>query len=247
MKTIFITGTNTGVGKTVLTGLLLAHLRHRGRKALAIKPFCSGGRGDANLLRTLQDGELSLEEINPFFFPEPVAPLVAAREHRRLISQEEVLDHIHRIGQRCELLLIEGAGGLLAPLGENYTALDLIAALNCDVLVAARNQLGTINHTMLTVSALRNVLGIGARTPRPRVSIEANQPKHADEASALLRVVLMNARVTDPSCASNAAVLSELLAPVPLVSIPYLGVRCRAAAAIRSHAARLGRTLGRLV
>src|SRR2546429_4432134 len=95
--TIFITGTDTGVGKTVLTGLLVTHLRNQGTDALAIKPFCSGSRADAKLLQAIQDRELTLEEINPFYFPEPVAPLVAARLHRRAITLRQVLAHIERV------------------------------------------------------------------------------------------------------------------------------------------------------
>ena len=79
-RIIFITGTDTGVGKTLLTGLLLHHLRQSGCHALAMKPFCSGSRADAEFLHAVQDGELTLDEINPFFFAEPLAPLVAARE-----------------------------------------------------------------------------------------------------------------------------------------------------------------------
>src|SRR5437870_5476318 len=73
-RTIFITGTDTGVGKTVVTALLLRYLRQNGCHALAIKPFCTGGRTDAEILRAVQYGELSLQQINPFYFPEPVAP-----------------------------------------------------------------------------------------------------------------------------------------------------------------------------
>src|SRR5438094_393958 len=96
-RIIFITGTDTGVGKTVLTGLLLTHLRQTGVRALALKPFCSAGRADAELLHDLQDGELTLDEINPFHFKEPLAPLVAARLHRRKISLDQVLTHTRQI------------------------------------------------------------------------------------------------------------------------------------------------------
>src|SRR5260221_14172519 len=93
-RTIFITGTDTGVGKTLLTALLLAHLRQNGVPALALKPFCSGGRADAELFHALQDGDLTLDEINPFYFREPIAPLVAARKHRRRIQLDDVLKNI---------------------------------------------------------------------------------------------------------------------------------------------------------
>ena len=77
-KILFITGTDTGAGKTVLTALLLAHLRSQGVNALAMKPVCTGPRSDVRLLQSLQRGELSDDEMNPFWYQTPVAPIVAA-------------------------------------------------------------------------------------------------------------------------------------------------------------------------
>src|SRR5882672_6525542 len=82
-KILFITGTDTGVGKTLITALLLERLRSRGAHALAIKPFCSGSRQDVALLQSLQPHELSDEVMNPFYFHEPLAPLIAARRAKR--------------------------------------------------------------------------------------------------------------------------------------------------------------------
>lgn len=230
---VFITGTSTGVGKTLLTALLLRHQRSSGMRALALKPFCSGTRADVTLLRTLQDRELSLNEINPFYFPEPVAPRVAARKHHRHIRLSDTLRHIRSVatsslakGQKPAApsqLLIEGSGGLLVPLGEDFCVLDLIAALRCQVLVVSQNRLGTINHTLLTVQALQ---AAGVRR---------------------LKVVLMDTRFTDASTKTNAAVLRELLAPVPLVALPFLGPNARSPKAVRTHAARLSRQLRRIL
>ncbi len=220
---VFISGTDTGVGKTVLTGLLLRHLRSTGRRALAIKPFCAGGAGDVDLLGALQDGELSAREVNPFYFQEPVAPLVAARKHGRRIGLTEVLRAVLSVAQRCDWLLIEGAGGLLAPLGEGFTALDVIARLRCKVIVAAPNKLGTINHTLLTVQALRAA------------------------AVSQLKVVLMNGRHPDPSAESNPRVLAEWLAPTPLFQAPFLGMRCSTIQAVEQNAKKIGAMLERLV
>src|SRR4051812_14027143 len=104
----FITGTDTGVGKTIFTGLLLHHLRQR-HHALAMKPFCSGGRADVKLLRAMQDEELTEAEINPFYFPEAVAPLVSLRQRHRTVSLVEVVRRIREIAARCEWLLVEGS------------------------------------------------------------------------------------------------------------------------------------------
>ena len=115
-RIVFVTGTDTGAGKTLLTGLLLHHLRQNGCHALAMKPFCSGSRADVEFLRAVQDDDLTLDEINPFFFAEPVAPLVAARKHNRLIRAPEVLRRIKGLAAQCECLLIEGIGGVMVPL-----------------------------------------------------------------------------------------------------------------------------------
>jgi dethiobiotin synthetase len=154
-KIVFVTGTDTGVGKTVVTALLLRHLRKRGVRAFAMKPFCSGGRGDAELLTALQDNEVTLNEVNPFYFSKPLAPWVAVRESRaKQIALKSVLEKISQLKKRCDVLLIEGSGGILVPLGERYTILDLISVLRCKILVVGKNQLGTINHTCLTMRAL---------------------------------------------------------------------------------------------
>jgi dethiobiotin synthetase len=242
-RILFITGTDTGVGKTLLTALLLAHLRSQGQHAIALKPFCSGTRADAELLHSLQDGDLSLDEINPFYFSEPIAPLVAARIHRRRIPLAKVLQHIHSVLGRVSspiknqsrfgigisktrkskiktpFLLIEGSGGLLVPLGEGYTVLDLIAALNCEVVVVSRNKLGTINHTLLTIRALQQA---GIRK---------------------LSVALMDRKTKDVAGGSNYKFLAELLAPLPVHSIPFLRSSCRTAAAVKKNATSLERLL----
>lgn len=198
-RIIFVTGTDTGVGKTLLTGLLLHCLRQSGCHALAMKPFSSGTQADAELLRTLQDSELTLDQVNPFFFPEPLAPLVAARKHHCSIRLPQVLRSIRPVASRCECLLIEGVGGLLVPLGEGFTVRDLIAKLACEVIVVAPNRLGTINHTLLTIGALQH--------------IEING----------LKTILMTPGARDSSTSSNPPTLAELLAPIPVFSIGFLG------------------------
>lgn len=250
VRTLFITGTDTGVGKTLLTALLLSHLRQSGCHALALKPFCSGGRADAELLYQLQDGELDLDEINPFYFPEPVAPLVAARKHRRRIPLQDVLRHIRQLGESMNpsihtstnpppTLLIEGSGGLLVPLGEGYTVLDLLTPLSCETIVVSRNQLGTINHTLLTARCLQ---GPNAVPRAPRSTLHALPARPLSP-----KVVLMNLRGADYSSQSNARILSEWLAPIPLVTIPFLGPRASSAAKVRSNAKRLIKPLAQIL
>jgi dethiobiotin synthetase len=199
-KIIFVTGTDTGVGKTVLTALLLHHLRESGVNALAMKPFCSGGQADVRLLQSLQAGALSDAEMNPYYFSHPVAPLVAQRG-RRMIRLREVIGKIRSVSNKCDCLLIEGSGGLLVPLGPDFTVADLIRGLKCRVIVAARNRLGTINHTLLTVSALA---GYGMKRDA-------------------IKVVLMGQGKKDLSSQTNRGVLAKLLKPVPVLEVPFLG------------------------
>lgn len=258
-KIIFITGTDTGVGKTLLTALLLCHLRSLGARVLALKPFCSGGRADAELLHRLQDGDLTLDEVNPFYFPEPVAPLISARKHNRRIRLDAVVDCIQEtaarlsgVTSRLELkpksrisalstrnfLLVEGSGGLLVPLGEGYTVRDLIAALGCDVLVVARNRLGTINHTLLTVGAL----DVSNQSWNPRA---LSSRSHSSTSGR--KVVFMDQRSPDVSSRTNPAILRELLKPVPLVLLPYLGQNCLSSSSLKRAVKRLKKALSTLL
>jgi len=104
--TLFITGTDTGVGKTVLTALLARFLRARGVRAAALKPVCSGGRDDARVLHAAMDGALALDEINPWHFRAPIAPLVAARREHRRVRLAEVLAHVHRLQNHFDVVLV---------------------------------------------------------------------------------------------------------------------------------------------
>lgn len=264
-KIIFITGTDTGVGKTLLTALLLCHLRATGSRALALKPFCSGGRADADLFHKLQDGDLTLDEVNPYYFPEPVAPLISGRKHKRSIRLEHVIRHIRSIAERLSsssaksvaksppqdskhetqnYLLIEGSGGLLVPLGEGYTVRDLILRLDCDVLVVSRNQLGTLNHTLLTVQALCSPPPQSSKSsPRPGNSAKA---KYSDAVFMRSKVVLMHAPTRDVSSRTNPSLLAELLAPVSVIELPFLGRNCASPISLRKAAEKLTRKLAQL-
>ena len=222
-RIIFITGTDTGVGKTLLTGLLLHHLRQSGCHALAMKPFCSGSRADTEFLHTVQKGELTLDEVTPFFFAEPLAPLVAARRHHLSIRLQLILRQIRRVAGRCQCLLVEGIGGLLVPLGEGFTVRDLIARLDCEVIVVSRNQLGTINHTLLTVAALQHI-GIKG-----------------------LKVVLMSFLQADLSTGSNGQILAELLAPTPAFPVGFLGGNLLRFEALKRSQKKIKKTLARIL
>jgi dethiobiotin synthetase len=222
-RIVFITGTDTGVGKTLLTGLLLHHLRQSGCHALAMKPFCCGSRADVDFLGAAQERELTLDEINPFFFEKPLAPLAAAREQHVSINLPEVLRRISDLARRCEWLIIEGIGGVMVPLGDGFSVLDLITNLACSTVVVSRNKLGTINHTMLTVNALQHA-GITE-----------------------FKVVLMASQERDISSDSNGRILTELLAPAPVVPIPFLGRNPARIPALKRSEKKVKKTLARIL
>jgi dethiobiotin synthetase len=196
-RIIFITGTDTGVGKTVITSLLLGHLRSQKHNALAMKPFCTGDRADVKILQKLQPGEISDCDMNPYFFEPPVAPLVAAKMRRQKIRFEDVLAKISNVQKRCDTLLIEGAGGIMVPVGEAFFVRDIIAALRAKAILVSRNKLGTLNHTFLSISALQDV---GCKE---------------------IATVLVDGVRKDFSCVSNFTILKQFLSPGAVYRLPF--------------------------
>lgn len=224
-RIIFVTGTDTGVGKTLLTASLLFHLRSEGKRALALKPFCSGGREDALLLQSLQAGDITIEEVNPFYFKRPLAPYLAASPtQRRELRLEKVVEHIQKQAERCEILLVEGAGGIFVPVGEGWFIRDLIEALNCEVIVVAFDRLGTLNQTLLTVKAL------------PEGVVQKG-----------CKVVLMGQVKADLSAKSNAKFLGKALARTPIVRVGFLGAGASRLSAIKAHEKKVKKALALLV
>lgn len=176
---IVITGTDTGAGKTVLTGLLARHLHRKGVNVAALKPLCSGGRGDAELLHAAAGAELKLDEVNPWHFRASLAPSLAARLEKRTVTLRDVSTHVWNVAHRFPVVLVEGAGGLLSPLGEHFSTRELIAALTADVFITAQNRLGVVNAVRLTLESLPRVVAARARLalmspPRPDAATRSN-------------------------------------------------------------------------
>lgn len=154
-RILFITGTDTGVGKTFVTAAVVRALRKAGVRAGAVKPFATGSRDDARVLRAAMDGELTLAETNPVFFKRPLAPMMAARLEGKRVPLSVKLSE-----KQFELLLVEGIGGWLVPLTERVTVADWVARHGWPIIIVARAGLGTINHTLLTVESVRR-RGVG--------------------------------------------------------------------------------------
>lgn len=150
----FITGTDTGVGKTYVTRLILQALREEGHDAVAYKPVACGDREDAVIL-SAASGDLPLDEINPVFLKTAVAPYVAGLLENRTVDPAELIAGFHQLAAKHQIVLVEGAGGWEVPIAADYRISDLAAALKLPVIVVAGNRLGALNHTILTVRAIQ--------------------------------------------------------------------------------------------
>lgn len=154
---LFVTGTDTGVGKTVVACALLRSLRARGIDAGAMKPIETGvggaGPRDALALRAAAGDADPLGDVCPQRFSLPAAPTVAARDAGERVDLEAVRAAFERLAARHDWLVVEGAGGLLVPAAAGVRMADLAAQLGLPLLLVARAALGTINHTLLTLEA----------------------------------------------------------------------------------------------
>jgi dethiobiotin synthetase len=179
--TLFITGTDTGAGKTVLACLLARHLRAKGFSVAALKPVCSGGRGDAKALHAVLGGALTVDEINPWHFQASLAPLLAARVEKSKVKLPDVVAHARRMQSRFPILIIEGAGGVLSPLGEDFDSRDLITALRAVPVVVCPNRLGAINQVLLALTSLP----LGLSRKAQVVLVARRKPQDSSEGNLL--------------------------------------------------------------
>ena len=156
MKGLFITGTDTGVGKTYLTSLLTRSLRSQGLPAIALKPVASGDRSDAGKLSEAMGTGLPLTKINPIHFAAPLAPYAAGLLENRPFPWDILRSHWKEItGHHAGPFLVEGLGGWRVPLDSTHTVREWALELGLPVLVVCRASLGTLNHTLLTVDSIR--------------------------------------------------------------------------------------------
>lgn len=204
---LFIVGTDTGVGKTMVAAALASWLRAGGRDVGVMKPVqtgCRYARGrwrlpdTARLVRAARVTD-PVDLVTPYRFAPPLSPLAAARRAGRRISLPRLAAAHRALARRHHILLVEGSGGLLAPLTKRHTMADLAKRLRWPILIVARAGLGTLNHTLLTVEAARRR---GLRI----AGIIMNQPAHLRR---------------DPSLAGNAALLRELTGLAVIGPLPY--------------------------
>jgi dethiobiotin synthetase len=158
---VFVTGTDTGVGKTVVTAALALHLKKRGLMVGVMKPIETGVptardvQSDAARLRSIIESEESLGAIRPYSFVRPVAPLAAARSEGRAVNPDTVRRIYRLLSSRYPYMIVEGVGGVHVPITTDVSVGDLIKQLHLPVVIVGRAGLGGINHALLTIDALR--------------------------------------------------------------------------------------------
>ncbi len=150
----FVTGTDTEVGKTHLTRLMVASLRAEGRDAYGFKPVSAGDRDDGRILAEVS-GNLPIDEVNPLHFSSAVAPHVAALLENKSIDPALIVDACRKFSEGKDIVLFEGAGGWEVPITESYFISDLAKDLGFPVILVAANRLGALNHILLTLAAIK--------------------------------------------------------------------------------------------
>ena len=211
-KLLLITGTDTGVGKTTVTTVVTRHLISHGYNVHAIKPVETGCPKDEAGELVAEDAALHAwamfnnrsraGECVRYKFETPAAPMVAARMENQAIDKEALLEWVRNKSDQCDLLLVEGAGGLLVPILENYTFADFARELQMDVLVVVGSRLGAGNHSALTFE-LRKSKGLNL------IGYVFND-LYADEAQK------------DPVLAMNRALLREIGEIYRILEVGYL-------------------------
>ena len=208
MRGLFVTGTDTGVGKTFIASGLVRALHEEGWRVGVMKPLetgCAVGQNglepaDARVLWEAAGRTQDLASVCPYRFTAPLAPDVAARQASRHIDPVAIVEGFQAIAKAHDVVLVEGAGGLLVPIWDRYTMADLAADLALPLLVVVGSRLGAVSHTLLTLShALARGLSVKAYV--------VNQLSSAVDAAVETNAELL-ARSTDVPCAGTVGCVS---------------------------------------
>jgi dethiobiotin synthetase len=196
---LFITGTDTGVGKTVVTAAILAHLRHQEQKTGVMKPIETGvdsqcsspANSDALFLMECGGIEDTLAEVCPIRLKPAASPYQAAFTENRTLEPETILSAYRILSKKYDWMLVEGIGGVRVPITRDYGVVDLMRDLGLPTVVIARYQLGTLNHTLMTLDTLKQngipVRGVVFNQTGPEApnAIEQDQPRLIEELSGI--------------------------------------------------------------
>ncbi len=205
---VVVTGTDTGVGKTLVSSALVRKLVQTGCSVGVMKPVETGvlpgqlNESDAGRLLAAAGVSDGIEEVSPYRFLTPLAPLAAASAQGRVIEMQEIMGRYERLASRYSCVVIEGAGGLLVPIGTDWDMRDLIGRIGLPVVLVGRAGLGGVNHALLTLEGLRH--------------------RHcAIVAVVLNETALSTAPVQQEQCASTVALLRERAGVPVLGPLPY--------------------------
>jgi len=201
MRGLFVTGTDTGVGKTFVACALAHALRRRGLRVAVAKPVETGVEGepeDACRLRAAAADPAPLTDVCPYRLRAPLAPAVAARREAVTIDVDRIVALLRRRAAEADVLLVEGAGGLLVPLADGTTFAQLAARCALPLLIVGANRLGTINHCALTARVATTM----------ELAIQGF-------------VLSQPSRETDLSAATNAETIRALTAVPVLATLPH--------------------------
>lgn len=163
MKGIFVTGTDTGVGKTIITGLMARYLLNMGINVITQKWIETGTHGFSRDISThlklmgkkKKDIKKYLPYMSPYTFKFPASPHLAARLEKRRINKEKIKNSYKYLEKRFDFVIVEGIGGALVPYREKRLVIDIARELKLPVFIVAENKLGAINHTLLTIEAIK--------------------------------------------------------------------------------------------
>ena len=163
-KGLFITGTDTGVGKTLIAGAIAKILHKAGKNVGVFKPIATGCKKtkkgfigqDAQFLARCASSESEIDLINPVTFKMPAAPFACEKAENKKVDLKKIADAYKQICKNSDFIIVEGIGGIKVPITDRFDVLDLARAFKLPVVIVARSKLGTINHTLLTIDAVRS-------------------------------------------------------------------------------------------
>lgn len=156
MRTFFIAGTDTGVGKTFVSCGLASAFRLKGYRVGVMKPVACGTWEDSERLKQASGSLNTLTEITPVYFKNPLSPNVAARLEGKRASIAAIQRSYEKLKENCDVMIVEGCGGLLVPVTDDFFVIDLIRMLKAETILVSRSGLGAINHSLLSLEALRS-------------------------------------------------------------------------------------------
>ncbi len=233
---IFVTGTDTGVGKTIVAAAIALYLRKRGIRVAVLKPVTSGavlidGRlvsEDVELLRWASACNAPDKDIAPYLLREPVAPSESAAREGVVIQSSPIREAFERLSASHDFVIVEGVGGLLVPLAPDLLVADLVEELALPLLIVARPNLGTVNHTLMTCECARarniEVMGvvINGQPEYPDIAEEYAARLISEFASVSIPAVLP--RCTGFGEKTVVETLSKCIATQPLAALLSLEV-----------------------